>query len=64
MFHTELDRLDGIGRVHRVVLRLVGVDQRRQDIEPVALGRTAGGAPQAVYGGGVVPNSMAVDVDA
>src|SRR5439155_11653628 len=48
LLHAELDRLDRIGRIHRVVLRLVGVNQRRQHVESVALGRSAFRAPQTL----------------
>src|SRR6266481_2401960 len=36
LLHTELDRLDRIGRVHRVVLRLVRIDEGREHIQPIA----------------------------
>lgn len=39
LFHPEFDRLDRVGRIDRVVLALIGVDQGRQDIEPISLRR-------------------------
>jgi hypothetical protein len=39
LLHPELDRLDRVGRVHGIVLGLVGIDQRRQHVDPVTLGR-------------------------
>jgi hypothetical protein len=44
--HAKLDRFDRIGRVDRFVLALVGVDQGRQHVEPIAFRRAGLGAPQ------------------
>ena len=38
LLHADLDRLDRIRRVHGIVLGLIGVDQRRQDVEAVIPG--------------------------
>jgi hypothetical protein len=46
LLHAEFDRLDRIGRVHGIVLRLIGVDQGRQNIETIALKRLRFGSPQ------------------
>src|ERR1700730_14770816 len=48
LVHTEFDCLNRIGRVHRIVLRLIGVDEGRKHIEPVAIARSRLSAPQAV----------------
>jgi hypothetical protein len=48
LLHAELDRLDRIGRVHRIMLGLIGIDQRRQHIETVALRRAAGRTPKTL----------------
>ena len=47
LLHAELDRLNRIGWVHWIVLRLIGIEQRCQHIEAIALGCSAPGAPQA-----------------
>ncbi len=46
LLHPELDRLDRIGRIHRVVLGLIGIDQGCQYVEPVAIRRAAFRAAQ------------------
>jgi hypothetical protein len=38
LLHTELDGLDRIGRIHRIMLNLVRIDEGREHIQPVALG--------------------------
>jgi hypothetical protein len=48
LFHGELDRLDRIRRLHRVMLGLVGIDKRCQHIETVALRRAAFRAPKTL----------------
>jgi len=48
LLHAELDRLDRVGRIDRIVLRLVGVDQRREHVEAVAFARARFGSPQAL----------------
>lgn len=45
LFHAELDRVYRIGRVHGMMLRLVCVDERSQNIESVSAGRPALGSP-------------------
>lgn len=40
----EPDRLDWIGRIHRMVFFLIDLDHCRQNVEPVAIGRAAGRA--------------------
>ena len=39
LFHPEFDRLDRVGRVDWNMLALVSVDERREDVEPVAFRR-------------------------
>ena len=45
LLHAKLDRLDRIGRIHRFMFALIGVNQGRQHIEPVAVGRAGVAAP-------------------
>jgi hypothetical protein len=40
LLHAELDRLNGIGRVHWMVLRLIRINQRRQYIQAIAVWRS------------------------
>src|SRR2546425_8830401 len=39
LLHAELDRLDRIGQVHGKVLRLVGLDQGGENVQPLSFGR-------------------------
>lgn len=48
LFHVEFDGLDGVGRVHRIVLGFIGIDERREHIQPVAVARPRLRAPQAL----------------
>src|SRR5947207_7418524 len=48
LIHTEFDRLDGIRRVHRIVLSLIGVDKRCEHIQSVAVARSRFCAPEAL----------------
>src|SRR5450631_740552 len=48
LLHAELDRLDRIGRLHWVMLGLVGIDQRCQHFETVARWRAALRAPKSL----------------
>jgi hypothetical protein len=41
LFHAELDDFHGIGGIDGKILSLLGFNQCRQDIKPVAIGRTA-----------------------
>jgi hypothetical protein len=36
LLHAEFDSLNWIGWIHRVVLCLVGIDQRREDVEAIS----------------------------
>src|SRR3989337_1622147 len=49
LLHTEFDRLDGIGWVHRIVLSLIGIDECREHIQPVASARSRLCSPEALY---------------
>jgi hypothetical protein len=48
LLHDEFDGCDGVGKVEREMASLLGLHQRHQDIQPVALGRVALGAHQAL----------------
>jgi hypothetical protein len=48
LLDPELDRLDRIRWVDRVMLALIGVDQGSQHIEPVTFRRARAGAPQPI----------------
>jgi hypothetical protein len=41
LLHAEFDRLDRIGRVHRIVLSFIGIDERCKHIQSVAITRSA-----------------------
>src|SRR5262249_2174362 len=47
LLHAELDRLDGIGRIHRVMLRLIGIDEGCEHIQAVAVAGSRLRAPKA-----------------
>src|SRR5262249_36155464 len=48
LLHAELDGLDRVGRIHRIMLGLVRIDEGRKHIQPIAL-RSAGPlAPKAL----------------
>lgn len=49
LLHPKLDRLDRVGRIHRIVLRLVGLDESRKDVEAVAFGRPGLCAPELFH---------------
>ena len=44
--HPEFDRLNWIRWIHWIVLRLIGIDEGRKHIEPVAIARSCLRAPQ------------------
>ena len=48
LLHTEFDGLNGIRWVHWVVLRLIGIDEGREHIQSVTVGRSRLGAPKAL----------------
>ena len=35
LLHTEFDSLDGVGRVHGIMLRLIDIDQGSQDLKTI-----------------------------
>jgi hypothetical protein len=40
LLHTKFDRLDGVRWVHRIVLSLIGIDERCEHIQSVAVTRS------------------------
>jgi hypothetical protein len=46
LLHPEFDRLDRIRRIDRMLLVLMGVDQRSAHIEPISLWRARARTPQ------------------
>src|ERR1700694_5829538 len=48
LLHAELDRLDGVSWVHRIVLSLIGIDERCEHIQTVAVTRSRPRAPEAL----------------
>jgi hypothetical protein len=48
LLHAGLDRVDRIGRLHRIMLGLIGIDQRCEHIETVALRRAALRTPKTL----------------
>src|SRR5216684_5229920 len=48
LLHTEFDRLDGVRWVHRIVFSLIGIDERCEHIETVAVARSRLRAPEAL----------------
>src|ERR1700730_4416763 len=48
LLHPKLDRLDRIGRVDRIVLSFVGVDERGQHAGAVSFRRPRLGSPKAL----------------
>ena len=48
LLHTELDRLDGVGLVHRIVFSFIGIKEHCEHIETVAVARSCLRAPKAL----------------
>src|SRR5256885_12165878 len=47
LLHTEFDRLNRVRRVHRIVFSLIGINERCEDVQSVAIARSRLRAPKA-----------------